>query len=85
MPQYFFVCPVCHWPERRILSPEESKDPIPCTMTEGCSGILKRTPKPPTSKIVETLDNGAMPRRLERLADAERIFEERARGKKGNL
>lgn len=82
MPVYYFECPICHWPTRRILEPKESKDPIPC-MTDGCAGILKRTPKPPTSRITETLDNGVMVRRLERLADAEQIHQERAHGKKG--
>ena len=69
---------------RRIFSPEESVIPQPCPMA-GCTGILKRTPVAFTSQIVETLDNGIMTRRLERLADAEKIFEERAKGKKGNI
>jgi hypothetical protein len=44
----------------------------------GRATILVRTPKPPTSQVTEVLDNGAMPKRLERLADAERLYRERA-------
>lgn len=85
MPAYLFECPVCHSPQRKILSPEEAKDGnIPCQKA-GCAGKLRRKIKGPSTQITETLDNGLMPRRLERLADAERIFEERAGYKKGTI
>lgn len=40
--------------------------------------FLTRVEEPATSKIVETLDNGLMSRRVERPADAERLYKERA-------
>jgi hypothetical protein len=40
---------------------------------------LKRTPKAPTAQVTETLDNGFMARRVERPAEAERLYKERAR------
>lgn len=82
MPVFYFECPVCKMPDRMILSPSEAKGDVPCR-TEGCSGKLKRTPKPPSTQITETLDNGMMARKLERLAEAETIHHERAHGKKG--
>lgn len=83
MPAYEFECPVCHKRQRAILSPEEAKDQnIPCK-EENCAGKLRRKSKAPTTQITETLDNGLMPRKLERLADAEKIHDERAHGKKG--
>lgn len=43
-----------------------------------CSKPLKRTPKPASTSIMETLDNGLMPRKVERLANAEEIFHDRS-------
>lgn len=43
-----------------------------------CATSLKRTPKPPTTTIFETLDNGVMARKVTRIAGAEEIFKERA-------
>lgn len=40
---------------------------------------MVRNPKPPTSNVVERLDNGFMARAVERPADAERLYKERAR------
>ncbi len=83
MPAYTFECPICKQWQRAILSVQEMKDGnVPCK-TPGCAGILERKAQPPTTQITETLDNGLMPRKLERLADAERIHEERAGYKKG--
>jgi hypothetical protein len=44
-----------------------------------CGGPLHRAGLGPSTQVVERLDNGLMPRALERLADAERLFEERER------
>lgn len=49
-----------------------------CTK-QGCSGTYARAPKPPSTLVTESLDNGIMARRVERIADAERIYKERAR------
>lgn len=73
MPLYYYLCGSCKKPQRRLLTPEESQAPLPCS----CGGALARTPVPPSSQAVETLDNGIMTKRLERLADAETLFRER--------
>lgn len=44
-----------------------------------CGGKLVRDARGPTSVVMERLDNGAMVRTMERLADAERLTSERAR------
>lgn len=73
MPLYYFQCSKCLKEQRRILTLEESKKEQACD----CGYSLRRTPKPPSSRVTETLDNGVMTRKLERLADAERLFAER--------
>jgi hypothetical protein len=75
VPRYFFACEACNKPYQRICAPVEAKQEQACP---ACSKPLKRTPKPANTMVLETLDNGLMARKLERLADAERIFAERA-------
>lgn len=78
MPLYYFKCDgPCKQEVRRIISPEQAQAKTLCPKPD-CGGTLRRTPKPPTAQVVETLDNGWMTRKVERLADAERIFAERA-------
>ncbi len=77
MPLYHFRCDACGKQVRKLLTPAQSGEPRACP-EDTCSGSLLRTPKPPTSNVVETLDNGFMVRRLERPADAERLYKERA-------
>jgi hypothetical protein len=60
----------------RFITPAEAKALPPCTK---CGGGVKRTPRPPTAFVKERLDNGIMPRAVERPADAERLYHERAR------
>lgn len=72
MPLYYFKCHTCGLTFRRILKPEEAAAQG-CT----CGSILRRDPRPPSTRVIETLDNGLMTKRLERLADAERLFAER--------
>jgi hypothetical protein len=74
MPLYYFRCDTCARTFRRIMTPEEAKQPRACVCP---TGQLVRDPHPPTSQVTETLDNGIMVKRLERLADAERLFAER--------
>jgi hypothetical protein len=64
------------------MTPKRAREPLPCGR-EGCDAQLARVPKAPTTQITETLDNGLMARKLERPADAEQIYHERAYGKKG--
>lgn len=44
-----------------------------------CGTQMNRVPTGPTSRIVETRDNGIMTRAVEQLADVERLSRERAR------
>ena len=64
---------------RRVLSPRQAAEIQVSCPTEGCTGTPKRVPKPPTTQVVETLDNGFMPRKVERPSEAERLYRERAR------
>jgi hypothetical protein len=77
MPIYFYECKACSFVTRRLLSKELPY--IDCN----CGATAQRCPKPPTVRITETLDNGVMVKRVERLADAEQIHDEMAHGKKG--
>ena len=80
MPLYYFQCCKCCKPQRKILTVEEAKKLQFCD----CGYTLRRTPVPPSSQVTETLDNGAMTKKLERLADAERLFAERNEAVKKN-
>jgi transcription elongation factor Elf1 len=81
MPLYNFSCPVCGKATRRILVPEDlDYTEVRCAK---CDTIMEYSPKPPTTRITETLDNGAMVKKVERLSDAEEIYRDRAHGKKG--
>lgn len=76
---YYYVCGACQEGRRRICSPAEAKTPPPCPR---CGKTMARSPKGMTSRTVEVLDNGVMTKKLERLADAERLFHERAEATK---
>jgi hypothetical protein len=39
---------------------------------------MVRDEQPPSVRVVETIDNGIMPKKVERLSEAERLFKERA-------
>lgn len=80
---YFFYCDTCSTKKRRFLTPAEAREPQPCYRPGKdshsiCYGALLRIPRPPTTNVVERLDNGLMPRAVERPADAERLYHERA-------
>jgi len=83
MPLYHYKCPSCENVKRKILEPKEAR--VAWVFCEECAVLMERSIKPPTTKITETLDNGAMVRKVERPADAEELFRERAHGKKGNI
>jgi hypothetical protein len=80
MPAYSFKCHNCNILDRFILSPPKAKEPIFCSK---CGCLMVRVARPPTTQVTETLDNGLMARALERPAEAETIYNERAHGKKG--
>ena len=72
MPLFFFEC-ACGKQSKRLL--KKAEDVQDCE----CGAKPTRTPQPMTSRVVEVLDNGIMSRRLERPADAERLFRERTK------
>lgn len=82
MALYYFQCSECKEAQRKILTPEEAKKEWACGK---CGGKLERTEKPPTTRITETLDNGAMTRKLERLANATEVYAEWTGKKKGAI
>lgn len=76
MPMYNYHCPGCCQDFKLLLKPERASKPQTCAT---CDTVMVRNPKPPTSMVKETLDNGIMSRRVERLADIEEIGKERSK------
>lgn len=76
MPLYRFLCNSGH--ERYVLrSPKEIREIAEITCEE-CGEAAKRAPTGVNGATVkERIDTGYMPKRLERLADAERLFKDR--------
>ena len=72
MPLYYYQCSLCNKESRRLCTPDESKVPPIC-----CKKAMVRSPRPPSQRATEILDNGIMTKRLERLVDAERLFHDR--------
>ncbi|NBT57368.1 hypothetical protein EBT16_01145 [bacterium] len=76
MPLYHFICKECQKKTRKILDVGASglvSLQLNCT----CGGELNREQSDgPSAQKVETLDNGIMTKKIERLADAERIYYE---------
>lgn len=79
MPLYRFVCSNCRTQSERLLRAGKQNDTIICGKPD-CGGKLLRDygAASQSTKIVEVIDTGLMPKRLERLADAERLFKERS-------
>lgn len=75
MALYHFECTGCGDQSRRLLEPGKAKGQI-CSI---CINPLKRVPRPPSTHVVETLDNGSMVKKVERFSEAERLFRERAK------
>lgn len=75
MPMYYFTCDSCAESQGLRLKPGEQKAPRACPK---CGTALRRDPRPPSTQVMESIDNGIMPRRVERLADAQRLFKDRA-------
>ena len=76
MPLYRYICPKCGEQKSRVCSATESIKAPGCPK---CGTPMKRNPKPPTTNVVERLDNGFMTKALERPADAQRLYAERSR------
>lgn len=73
MPLYYFECGSCRLQVKRLLSPDEAE-----SQKCKCGSLLNRTPKGPSTSVKERLDNGLMPKAIERYSEAERLYAERA-------
>lgn len=76
MPLYYFFCETCQLHGRKVLKAGEQTRKWPCPT---CGKALKREPKAPSTQMMETLDNGAMVKRVERLQNAEELHRDRAK------
>ncbi len=74
MPLYHLRCAACGREEKKMTS-HPVRDPAKACP---CGDWLKRTAKGPATRVMEKLDNGLMPKAVERDADAERLMKERA-------
>ena len=73
MPIYHFECAKCSRAFRVLMARVDG--PYLCLL---CGEEMVRQPSAPTTQVKEVLDNGAMTKSLERYADAEFLFKERA-------
>lgn len=91
MPAYNFVCKlhkalveitrISQRPWSK-LSPEERRLLATCPQQDGLGKEIhqmERDASGPTAHKKETLDNGAMKRKLERFVDAEKLYKDRAK------
>ena len=76
MPVYQLRCCCCGFLTKVIRKNPAAAAEVACSV---CSeSPMERIVEAPTSRVTETLDNGLMTRRVERPADAERLYRERA-------
>jgi len=80
MPQYAYECD-CGATKTFIRPKEPPKEFTPFCVNPSCTikGFMRRVPSSASSRMVETLDNGLMTRRVERPANAEQLYKDRAR------
>lgn len=73
MPLFKLSCPLCS-KKKTTLANSWAQASKTCE----CGSEMSRSPSGLSSQTVERLDNGVMPKALERLADAERLYRDRA-------
>jgi protein-arginine kinase activator protein McsA len=73
MPIYKLVCPKCGQKVKKLAKAK------PDTVCTKCFVLMERQMAPPDVQVKEVLDNGAMPRKVERFKDAEQLFRDRAK------
>lgn len=72
MPIFLFVCKEDQTRVRRILRKPPATQPCP-----ECGSEMARDTQGPGLSVMETIDNGIMPRPVERLSEAPRLIAER--------
>jgi putative FmdB family regulatory protein len=75
MPIYNYICLKCGTKKARLRAPKDEDKKATCP---NCPEDMVRDHGGPTSKIVEVRDNGVMGKAVEQVADAERLYYERA-------
>ena len=90
MPSYNFVCKkhkplievtrIAPVPLRNLTAEQRVKLTL-CPIVDRPYGehAMERNPHPPGATVKETLDNGAMKRKIERFRDAEKLYKDRAK------
>ena len=73
MPLFKLTCPKCGKAVKKLGKT------TPKVWCEECQVIMERQMAPPDVQVKEVLDNGAMPRKVERFKDAEQLFRDRAK------
>lgn len=76
MPFFKLSCPKCGETVKKM---GKTAPKLPCPK---CSTLMERQMAPPDVQVKEVLDNGVMPRKVERFKDAEQLFRDRARNDK---
>jgi hypothetical protein len=74
LPLFHVQCGKCGAEDDRLAPTGADAVKEPCA----CRAKMRRKARGPSTAVMERLDNGAMPRAVERLADAERLHKERA-------
>ncbi len=77
MPLFYYRCDACQFQKRRLRSAADGNEPWTCPKAL-CQGVMLREAKGATANVVERLDSPHMVRAVERPADAERLYKERA-------
>ena len=78
MPVYAYHCPECGADHERIRAKPPTSQPCP-----KCGAEMARCPKGPGVAVMETLDNGAMSRPVERLTHQPRLHQEKIKHVEG--
>jgi hypothetical protein len=78
MPLYYFRCVLCDAEHRKVMTPVQARGLTPSCNRNGCLGQLRREPKGISTNVIERLDAPHMLKAVERPANAESLYRERA-------
>lgn len=76
MPLFYFYCSNCQKKYRHILKQYSLGQKVSCVV---CKSALERLVKAPTTQTTEIIDNGIMPKQVEKLMDVKELLEERSK------
>lgn len=75
MPIFNFICPKCGTKKARLRAPKDEDKRSVCP---NCPSDMVRDHGGASSRVVEVRDNGIMGKAVEQVADAERLYYDRA-------